>query len=86
MAKERLMLRLSARKHELEREGYSQAEITDILRDADKEAEEEAEAMFNAAGRTVEDNGKFQVNRGGANETRGEKIDNNLMAKDQRDE
>lgn len=81
MSKERLMLKLSARKHELERMGYSQAEIKDILKEADKEAEEEAEAMFNNAGRTVADNGKFQVNRGGANETRGEKIDNDLLEK-----
>lgn len=86
MSKERLMLRLSARKHELEGMGLSQSEIKERLAAADKEAEEEAQAMFDNAGRTVEDNGKFQVNRGGSNETRGEKIDDDLLKKGLDDE
>jgi len=86
MSKERLALRLTARRHELEKMGYSQAEIKDMLKAADKEAQEEMESMFQPSARTVEDNGKFQLNRGGANETRGEKIDNDLMEDDLRDE
>ena len=74
MSKERLIMGISSRKHELEKMGYSQAEIDDILNAAKEDAVDEADGLYAPMENSVADNGKFQVNRGGPDQTRGEKI------------
>jgi len=61
---------MSTRRKELERAGYSQREVEEILEEAKQEAEDEANAMFD----TSPGRGKANLQRGGFNETRGEKI------------
>ena len=70
MTKERMAMGISTRRRELEKMGKSQAEITEILKEADEEAILQAENLFD----TSPGKGTFQLNRGGADETRGEKI------------
>lgn len=70
MTKERLAMGISTRKRELERMGYSQAEITDILEEAKEDALLDAEGLFDLG----PGQGSFQLSRGGSDSTRGEKI------------
>jgi hypothetical protein len=78
IARERLALGLSTRRLELEELGYSQAEAEKIIEEAREDLEEDAECgvQFDYT------RGKGQTpNRGGPDETRGEKIVNTLEDK-----
>lgn len=72
MTKERLSMGISTRKRELEKMGYSQAEIVDILEEAKEDALMDAEGLFDLG----PGQGAFQLSRGGADSTRGAKIAN----------
>jgi len=74
LAKEKMEMGLSTRHMELEKRGYSQKEIKDIEKESEEEAKKEAEALFDVPPKSGPGKGKFQLERGGPNETRGEKI------------
>jgi len=78
LTREKLDLRLTSRKRELEKQGMSQAQITVLMKEVEEEMEKEAASLFDAPG---PGSGNATFIRGGANETRGEKIDDDLMEK-----
>lgn len=78
ISREKLDLRLTSRRRELEKMGHSQAEIDALLEDIKDELSDEALALFDTPG---PGSGNNTFIRGGANETRGEKIDETLQKK-----
>lgn len=79
ISREELDQGLTTRKHILEERGRSQTEIKDILDGVKKERLEEAEMMFSSEG---PGSGNATFDRGGANETMGEKISSTVARKD----
>ncbi len=68
-------MRLSTKRKELERLGYSQAEIETIIKGALDEIQEETEAMFDADfDKPGSGAGKNQNMRGGVPEVRAQKV------------
>jgi hypothetical protein len=80
ISRERMDQRLSHRRLELEKMGYSEPQIDAIMEGVRKDMEEEAEFMFSAPG-TSPGRGKATFNRGGFGDTLGEKIDDDLQDK-----
>ena len=82
ISKERMEMGISNRRRELEKEGLSQREIDQIMAQAKKEKTEDLQLEYESSGDGLFDtspgSGNSQLQRGGANETRGEKISETL--------
>jgi len=75
-ARAKIDLGLSSKRIELEKMGYSQAEVVAILKEAIAEQEKEADALFQVSGRGVAQN-----MRGGVPEVRAQKVSATVAAK-----
>jgi len=83
VTKERLVLGLSNRRRELEKQGVPKNEIDRILEGVKEDMMLDNDAIFSGTDDVGVGSGNFQLDRGGADSTRGEKIvdndiDNNL--------
>lgn len=81
--REELDLGLNTRRRILESRGYSQAEIKKILDAIEEERKKEIEFLMEKSddGKPGPGSGKATFDRGGANETMGERIDDTLQSK-----